>query len=78
MGEGKKIVVDGFPVEKLPDELRRGIESGEVVRVTVESCVAEFSTTRPLSEFFGCAKDLYASQGVDPADYIRKLRDEWE
>ena len=79
MGETKKIVVEHFPADKLPEELRRGIESGEMVRVTVEANgPRDISlTAKPIDEFYGCAKGFYANQGIDPAEFIRQLRDEW-
>lgn len=36
MGETKKIVTEHYPAEKLPEELRAGLETGQLVRVTVE------------------------------------------
>jgi hypothetical protein len=33
MGEKKKIVVENDPVDRLPEELRRGLEIGRMVRV---------------------------------------------
>jgi hypothetical protein len=36
MGEIKKIVVEHYPVEKLPEDLRAGLEAGQSARVTVE------------------------------------------
>jgi hypothetical protein len=33
---------------------------------------------KPLHEMYGFAKGLYASEGIDPVDFIRKLRDEWD
>ncbi len=75
MGETKKIVVDHFPVEKLPDELRRGIESGQLVRVTVESDAPEETSDRqPLRSFFGAGKGCYTEE--EAVSFIRKLRDE--
>lgn len=78
MGETTKIIVEHFPVDKLPEELRQGIESGRKVRVTVEPDDVQAPAPRPLHEMYGFAAGLYASQGIDPVDFIRQLRDEWD
>jgi len=78
MGETKKIVVEHFPVDKLPDELRRGIEAGQVVRVTVEEESESMAPPyRSLSDFVGAGRGLYATP-EEATDFIRKLRDEWD
>lgn len=78
MGEGSKIVVEHYPVDKLPEELRAGLASGEMVRITVEREAQEVREPRPLHEMYGFAAGLYASQGLDPVEFIRRLRDEWD
>jgi hypothetical protein len=75
MGETKKIVTDGFPVERLPEELRRGLESGQLVRVTVETMLGDTVAARaPLTSFFGSGKGCYSE--TEAVDFIRRLRDE--
>ncbi|HKZ97281.1 MAG TPA: hypothetical protein VJ045_09895 [Hyphomicrobiaceae bacterium] len=76
MGETKKIVTEHYPADKLPEELRRGIEAGEIVRVTVEREKRQ-PAPRPLHELRGCAKGLYKSP-QEAVAFIRSLRDEWE
>ncbi len=78
MGEATKRIVEHFPVDKLPEELRQGIESGRSVRVTVEPDDVAAPEPRPLHEMYGFAAGLYASQGLDPVAFIRQLRDEWD
>lgn len=75
MGEGKKIVTEHFPVERLPEELRAGIEAGRAVRVTVE--VEEPRPRRTPQSFFGSAPGVYGSP-EEAVAAIRKLRDEWD
>lgn len=79
MGEGEKNdknVVRGYPVDKLPEELRRGIENGQIVRVTVESEAASTSTPKhSMRSFLGSAPGLYSS-AQEVLDHIRMLRDE--
>jgi len=74
MTEQKKIVTEHFPVDRLPDELRRGIESGQMVRVVVEA-EAEPPKPRPLRAFLGSGKGIYPTP-ADAVAEIRKLRDE--
>ena len=75
MGETKKIVIEHFPVEKLPEELKRGLESGQLVRVTVETSQVDASETRiSLRSFLGSGKGVYSEE--EAVSYIRKLRDE--
>lgn len=78
MGDVKKIVTNHYPVDKLPEDLRRGLESGQMVRVVVEDAGPKPPAPRPLSVLYGCAKGLYEREGTDPVDYIRGLRDEWD
>ena len=73
MGEGKKIVTEHYPAEKLPEELRRGIESGGMVRVTVEQ--GADGDRRSMTSFLGAAKGLYNSP-EEAVKFIRRLRDE--
>jgi hypothetical protein len=75
MTEVKKIVVEHCPVDRLPEELRRGLESGQMVRVVVEAEL-EVPTPRPLREFFGCAKTGLGTP-EEAVAAVRALRDEW-
>jgi hypothetical protein len=78
MGETKKIVIESNPVEELPEELRRGLESGQMVRVTVESPADDEQLPPPkLTSLVGSARGVYASP-EEAVAAIRALRDEWE
>jgi hypothetical protein len=79
MGEMKTIVIEGYPVEKLPEDVRRQLDASLPVKLTVEQAAVS-ATTRQLSltDLYGAHKGLYASQGLDPVDFVRSLRDEWE
>ncbi len=74
MGDTDKIVTPHYPVEKLPDELRRGIESGRMVRVTVEPESQGDSPRRSLRSYFGAGKGCYSEE--EAVSFIRRLRDE--
>ena len=76
MTEMKKIVVEGFPVERLPEEVRRGIENGQKVKVTVEAqSDGTHQDRRSMRSFLGSAPGLYAGP-QDAVEFIRSLREE--
>ena len=75
MGETRKIIIDSYPAEKLPEDLRRQI-SAKTVRITMET--EETPVPRkPLSSYVGAGKGLYATP-EEALEAIRSLRDEWE
>lgn len=75
MGETRKIIIDSYPAEKLPEDLRRQI-SAKTVRITMET--EETAVPRkPLSSYVGAGKGLYATP-EEALKAIRSLRDEWE
>jgi hypothetical protein len=76
MGETKKVETEHYSAEKLPEELRAGLELGQLVRVTVEP-ESSPAARRPLTSYYGAAEGLYSSP-EDVIESIRKLRDEWE
>jgi hypothetical protein len=73
MGETKKIVTEHYPAERLPKELRAGLGSGRLVRVTVEP----EEPGKPgfdLMSFMGAGAGVYSPEGA--VSSIRRLRDE--
>lgn len=78
MAETNKVVTKHYPVEKLPEELWRGMSGGELVRVTVAPDEPPSAAPRPLHEMRGFAAEQYARHGLDPVEFIRQLRDEWD
>lgn len=74
MGETKKIVVEHYPVERLPEELRRGLDSGKMVRVAVEGEAQSQLPRRSLRSFYGSGKGCYTEE--EAVNFIRGLRDE--
>lgn len=77
MNQYRKIIVENFPVERLPEELRRGLEGSHDVTITLE---AQVRTTEkghaPLTSFLGKAKGLYETPEAAVAA-TRTLRNEW-
>jgi hypothetical protein len=72
MGKEIKIVVEHYPVERLPEELRRGLTTGETVRVTIEPEVAK--AAQDLLSLFGAGAGVYSE--AEAVSDIRALRDE--
>jgi hypothetical protein len=78
MGEGKKIVVENYPLEKLPADLQAMLETGKPVRIVLEQASEETAAPRKkFSEFIGSAPGRYRDADEIVAE-IRALRDEWE
>lgn len=74
MGSHSKIVVEHFPVDLLPDELRRGLAPGGTARVVVELDETAVTGQRDLSSLFGSGRGVYSEE--EAVTYIRRLRDE--
>lgn len=74
MGAQDKIIVEHFPVDRLPDELRRGLAPGGTARVVVEPDDAVDRKHHRLSPLLGTGRGVYSEEEAVSA--IRKLRDE--
>ena len=77
MGEGKKIVVEHYPADRLPEDLRRALGSSDgQVRITVEPETGVSSSSRIviLSSLLGTGRGVYEEGEV--TDAIRALREE--
>ena len=76
-----KIVVEHYPVERLPEDLREGFGRGDSVRVTVE---ADPPVAMTAAEVVATMKRRLADRdnaGVTVGEAvarIRALRDEWD
>jgi hypothetical protein len=71
-----KIVIERYPVENLPPELRTGLSNGQRVRVTVETSEGgtPLRPERPLLSYMGAGKGVYTEH--EAVSVIRQLRDE--
>ena len=78
MDETKRVVIENYPVENLPEDLRGEIDPSHRVRVTVEDASDPVNdSVGRFRRHFGAAK--HRNTSVDEAvDRIRTLRDEWE
>lgn len=72
-----RIVREHYPVEKLPADLREGMEPGETVRVTVEEVPHPDGSKERLAALLELARRAQPI-GDDPVERIRRLRDEWD
>lgn len=75
MTERAKIVVEDYPVSRLPDELRRGLDRDGVAKITIEAEAA--LQPRSLRSFIGSGRGVYSSP-AEAVGFVRRLRDEWE
>ena len=70
-------IVENYPVEKLPPDLREGLGQGEKVRVIIEEIPSLDTSEERLQELLDMARRA-SPIGDDPVKRIRKLRDEWD
>ena len=77
-----KIVVEHYPVSRLPDDLRDGLESGGSVTVTIES---DSRSKGPTHAEFMAQLDALSNDTTHPkitaedaTRRVRELRDEWD
>jgi hypothetical protein len=77
MSEQKRIVVEDFPVERLPEELRQGLVMGHRVRVTIEDDPQATPKEPRYRRFRGIAADRNTSI-EEAVARVRALRDEWD
>jgi hypothetical protein len=75
-----RIVREHYPVSKLPEELREGLEPGASVTVTVEEEVRKAPSVEEMRrQFLEVRKSLKHKVTVEEAvARIRELRDEWD
>ncbi|MFN7168711.1 MAG: hypothetical protein ACK4NV_16805 [Pannonibacter sp.] len=74
-----RIVRSGYPVEKLPEDLRGGLPAGVKVQVTVEtdSPAAAVGQASPLDEVFKRTPDRLRMSSGDLATLLDHDRDAW-
>ncbi|MEQ1715702.1 MAG: hypothetical protein ABL907_06925 [Hyphomicrobium sp.] len=76
MSERRKIVIENYPADRLPEDLRRRVDDGASrVTVTIES--SDRRELPPLTSYIGQGKGCYASP-EEAVAAINALRDEWE
>jgi hypothetical protein len=79
-----KIVREHYPVEKLPEDLREGLQAGATVRVVLE--VEEETIERPSMSFEESMRLINDYRRDNPervsvedaVQRVRALRDEWD
>ena len=71
-----KIVLEHYPAEKLPEDLRAGLPADARVRVTVES-EPTIKPIKSFAELLALRRPPYRTS-EDIVREIRELRDEWD
>jgi hypothetical protein len=77
MDDAERLVVDHYPVEKLPADLREGHRFGTEVRVIIESTAADDEPRESIIDILSEMQDERVFAG-NPVDRIRALRAEWD
>ena len=77
MGEHKRIVIEDYPVENLPEELRGGIETGHRVTVTVEESEDRWSDLFRRIDAYQSANTRHVTS-EEAVARVRAIRDEWD
>lgn len=73
-----KIVRENYPVDRLPEDLRRNLPMSGTVRVVIES--PSVTADPEVSEWFAsiiAKRDNVPASPEDPVDRVRRQRDEW-
>lgn len=74
-----RIVREHYPIERLPPDLREGLDPAAHVRISIE---VEKAPRRALRDLLQDINDAHARGDLplaadDPVERIRKLRNEW-
>lgn len=73
-----RIVKEHYPVAKLPEELREGLDPAELATVTITLEVKQpRRKTMTLEEIFAARRPPFRS-GKEIDDSVRRQRDEWD
>jgi hypothetical protein len=72
-----RIVKEHYPVSKLPEELREGLDPQQMVTVTVLVEEAPPEKVPTLEELFALRRPPFRS-GQEIDDELRRQRDEWD
>jgi len=73
-----KIVREHYPVERLPEDLRRSLPEAATVRLTMETDQPSLPPGRIWIEDVLRRKSEITASSDDPVERIRELRDEWD
>lgn len=76
MNQRRKIVIENYPADRLPEDLRRRVDD-DAGRVTVTIESSDRSDLPLLTSYIGQGKGCYSSP-EEAIAAINALRDEWE
>ncbi|GLK74797.1 hypothetical protein GCM10008171_00490 [Methylopila jiangsuensis] len=76
--EREKIIRDNYPVERLPEDLRAGLDAGARVKVTVEGPASGLDSFRARVRELQNAGLLKVETLEETTRRTRALRDEWD
>ena len=71
-----KIVKEHYPISKLPEDLRAGLDPDAEVTVTVEQAEKP-ERVMSLEEIFAARRTVFNSP-EEVVEHVRSLRDEWK
>jgi len=71
-----KIVKEHYPISKLPEDLRTGLDPDAEARVVVEQ-VKKPKKVMTLEEMFAARRTVFNSP-EEVVQHVRSLRDEWK
>jgi len=77
MPEKDRVVIDRYPVERLPEDWQEARELGDEVRVVLESVSAPETEEMPLTKILEEMQNKRVFSG-DPVERVRALRAEWD
>lgn len=72
-----KVVRDHYPVSKLPDDLRAGLDPSMDVRIVLEPAATDGHEAEPLTSILEAMRDR-RTLSADPVTRVRALRAEWD
>jgi hypothetical protein len=72
-----RIVKENYPVSKLPEDLREGLEPSSVVTVTVEESEGAPRKRPTLEEIFAMRRPPFRTKEEIDVEW-RRQRDEWK
>jgi hypothetical protein len=71
--DGKRVVFENYPVDRLPEEIRENFDAGDEVMLTVEAR-RKGPPVRTIADILEASRRHWTLSG-DPVERVRALRD---